>query len=697
MKNKSIPHILMSAMFAFLFSLGAVGCLLTGFDLPIASHGRLWALMILFSVLPPLLLSFRRGIWILLLLSAPCGYWIWQDGALWDQLQSFAYTVSCFLYETYDFPIIGTALSETFDLVLILCAYLTAVITGLCVLLRWHMGFALPPVIIALALPLMSADTVPDSVFLYLLLLGIVMLLIIEHTRNEYPTQTVPLILRTVIPVSAALALLFFCNPRGEYINRAQGLSEKVDSWFTLAEEGFGTGTSGSGGEGDGVELGADEVELRYVGARDTSPFPVMRVTVSYDGTVYLRGRDYDVYTGTSWRASDGRNEQFTTGTGGSDLLIISTYGVHDLLYTPYYSLAETRLSDGFLKNKGNITAYRYYVSQTPKRQSPDLMDYSHYTALPEGTAEWAEPLVGAIVPGTAVSHRERAEAIGTYVRNSASYSLSPSVMSSAYEDFAQWFLEKSDTGYCIHFASSAVVLLRAAGIPARYVEGYMISCESAEETMVTVRQAHAWAEYYDSDDSVWRILDATPTVSGENGEETVVETAVPETEPPETDASETAIPETEKKPSGDVPSESVDAETEEVIPDGTDSDPNEKKEPFRVSNWVKGVILILLCVGVIPIQGEIRIAVNRKRWNRGSPNERALVRWRICRRIAGPMKHPLPKELDELALKAKFSQYTLTQEELTRFDLFRNALAAKINTLPLMQKLALRWIFAVE
>ncbi|MBR5659586.1 MAG: transglutaminase domain-containing protein [Lachnospiraceae bacterium] len=43
-------------------------------------------------------------------------------------------------------------------------------------------------------------------------------------------------------------------------------------------------------------------------------------------------------------------------------------------------------------------------------------------------------------------------------------------------EDFITYFLTKSKHGFCQHFASSAVMLLRTMNIPARYVEGYMFS-----------------------------------------------------------------------------------------------------------------------------------------------------------------------------------------------------------------------------
>ena len=60
-------------------------------------------------------------------------------------------------------------------------------------------------------------------------------------------------------------------------------------------------------------------------------------------------------------------------------------------------------------------------------------------------------------------------------------------------EDFAVWFLEEGETGYCVHFATAATVLLRAAGVPARYVTGYMAPVEASTPTTVSADQAHAW------------------------------------------------------------------------------------------------------------------------------------------------------------------------------------------------------------
>jgi transglutaminase-like putative cysteine protease len=80
-------------------------------------------------------------------------------------------------------------------------------------------------------------------------------------------------------------------------------------------------------------------------------------------------------------------------------------------------------------------------------------------------------------------------------------------------EDFSLYFLNTSRKGFCQHFATSAVLLCRAAGIPARYVTGFIISpsdystplvdgdgaADSITDRVVEVtdNRAHAWIEVY--------------------------------------------------------------------------------------------------------------------------------------------------------------------------------------------------------
>ena len=60
-------------------------------------------------------------------------------------------------------------------------------------------------------------------------------------------------------------------------------------------------------------------------------------------------------------------------------------------------------------------------------------------------------------------------------------------------------FLFDTRAGFCEHFSSAFVFLLRAAGVPARVVTGYQGGEVNTVDRIITVRQAdaHAWAEAY--------------------------------------------------------------------------------------------------------------------------------------------------------------------------------------------------------
>lgn len=72
-------------------------------------------------------------------------------------------------------------------------------------------------------------------------------------------------------------------------------------------------------------------------------------------------------------------------------------------------------------------------------------------------------------------------------------------------------FMTRTRAGHCEYFASAATLLLRAAGIPARYSTGFAVMEYSAIERawVVRTRHAHAWTRAFL--DGRWRDLDTTP------------------------------------------------------------------------------------------------------------------------------------------------------------------------------------------
>ena len=72
-------------------------------------------------------------------------------------------------------------------------------------------------------------------------------------------------------------------------------------------------------------------------------------------------------------------------------------------------------------------------------------------------------------------------------------------------------FLLGSHEGHCEYFATATVLLLRAAGVPARYATGFSVREFSARENAYVVRQrhAHAWTRAWVN--GRWIDLDTTP------------------------------------------------------------------------------------------------------------------------------------------------------------------------------------------
>ena len=72
-------------------------------------------------------------------------------------------------------------------------------------------------------------------------------------------------------------------------------------------------------------------------------------------------------------------------------------------------------------------------------------------------------------------------------------------------------FLLQTRAGHCEYFASAAALLLRTAGIPARYATGFSVSEYRALEGVYVARRRHAHAWTLIWQDGRWQDFDATP------------------------------------------------------------------------------------------------------------------------------------------------------------------------------------------
>jgi hypothetical protein len=105
-------------------------------------------------------------------------------------------------------------------------------------------------------------------------------------------------------------------------------------------------------------------------------------------------------------------------------------------------------------------------------------MVFSIYLQVPDRTRAALSDIVSRFDP----ADPNLVFRVADYVRSSAVYDTDTEAMHEL-GDFVPWFLTESDRGYCVHFASAAVLLLRCLGVPARYVTGYLVRAEGSAVT----------------------------------------------------------------------------------------------------------------------------------------------------------------------------------------------------------------------
>ncbi len=293
----------------------------------------------------------------------------------------------------------------------------------------------------------------------------------------------------------------------------------------------------------------SERVDLGTIGAIKQDPQIVMRVELPEPQQVkrdrlYLRGVAYDRYNGRSWNAGSLRRRNHGSTEDGTFSVLpagsrfpgaLSAPIMQDILlesldtavlfsvpmavtvtgefpglqsdsmgamFLPFVSSARTRYS---------VTSREPLL--LPEEQAAAELLYPHaiqerYLQLPELSGQVAD-LSRAVIHGAATPY-ERVIAIHQHLLQGYQYSLDVETASSVHplEDFL--FTRK--TGYCEHYATAMVVMLRAIGIPARLVTGFLASEWNEFGGYFTVRQrdAHAWVEVF-FPRSGWITFDPTP------------------------------------------------------------------------------------------------------------------------------------------------------------------------------------------
>ena len=537
-----------------------------------------------------------------------------------------------------------------------------------------------------------------------------------------------------VLPWAAALtALAFLLTGSGPADNP---LKEKADEirqaildrlFFTEARDVFSLYSVGFSPQGPD-QLG---------GKPNPSENPVMQV--STPKKVYLRGAVYNRYTGHGWQnttggrrylwqsrmmaetraalfdeklppdavqnsLSEAQRVQVRMLTGSASTLFVPQR-VRELNpggeTVPYFSNSSEIFITRDLEagDTWEVSAPLYSASDPgigPLTEVCAMIDdprwdtvRSTYTELPGHLEKPVQDLADEIT-AMAQTPYEKAMALQNYLTRNYKYTLDVGEHPENI-DFVTSFLLDTRKGYCTYFASAMTVLCRMAGLPARYVEGYLAEPDGNGEALVTGLNAHAWTEVYFSGFG-WLTFDATPGQhpGGQAGDRNIgavppdpQPTPTPTPEPPESGEGETPEPTEppEEKPPEESPSDAPEEPPEE--PPEENAEPPEKPEN-RPKSFPWWLLILAAAAGGIALRGwmtspgfrEKRAKTEEERFDLWAGEIRNLLRAEHIERKSGETPMAFARRVDGMGI---FSESVAPAGEC--LSLIRYSKAAPLTT----------------
>ncbi len=280
---------------------------------------------------------------------------------------------------------------------------------------------------------------------------------------------------------------------------------------------------------------------------KPTPPSTVLQVKSTTSGAIYLRLMSYGNYTGTGWDAATAY-EQYIIENYGFNYLVALALKLSDATQLqkldvksfttdyllPYFIAMEE--SNHVIQgndvafsgtHNGEYTVYYYAYNGDFSKLNVDLGSlsevellyrnfvYSQYLNIDSETNAFIQRIIKQ--QGWSKDDPKIIYKVQQYVQNCATYNMMYNPDLDKEENMVIAFLgDDYNEGLCRHYASSATMIYRALGIPARYTIGYVGQTVKDQWVDIKSDSGHAWTEVY-LDGIGWVPVEVTGAGAGGN------------------------------------------------------------------------------------------------------------------------------------------------------------------------------------
>ncbi|MDO5381901.1 MAG: transglutaminase-like domain-containing protein [Eubacteriales bacterium] len=252
-------------------------------------------------------------------------------------------------------------------------------------------------------------------------------------------------------------------------------------------EDGFGITQNSStnmGHLGYADEIHFNNEKIAMVTTYDTGATQYVRMNTygKYSKNMWSPGAVTDdniskYYTSTMYRRIDS-NQELRDLFADNDEAYYSKLVQYNTTVYPGKTTEEYSVSGEFYVSPKYYSLFyniRLKMDNAEQMKKNEEYIYHNYLEVPESVRKLLDSLVETHNISTYEEMAEYIEFVKKYLSDNCSYTLSPGSVP-ADREIVEYFLTDSNKGYCTYFATSGAMMLRYAGIPTRYCEGYVIS-----------------------------------------------------------------------------------------------------------------------------------------------------------------------------------------------------------------------------